>query len=52
VGYGDWYPTEEPLVKLWKLELGSVRTLAVIEGLIGWLVLALFLVTLGKVWIR
>ncbi len=52
VGYGDWYPTDKPLFKLWKMKLGSVRNLAMLEGLMGWLVLALFLVTLGRVWIR
>ena len=57
VGYGDWYPTAERLrVKLWKWTLPipvlRFRTLAMLEGLIGWLLLALFLVTLGKKWIR
>ncbi|MDP8238631.1 MAG: potassium channel family protein [Candidatus Hatepunaea meridiana] len=28
------------------------RTLAMFEGLCGWLLLALFLVTLGRIWIR
>jgi len=40
VGYGDWYPK------------GRYRYLAMIEGLLGWLIMALFLVTLTKVWIR
>jgi len=52
VGYGDWYPTEQPIFSLWKIRLGSVRVLAMIEGLSGWFVLALFLVTLARVWIR
>ena len=52
LGYGDWYPTEQPLIHLGKIKLGSVRTLAMLQGLLGWLLLALFLVTLGKVWIR
>ncbi|TKJ41472.1 hypothetical protein CEE37_02615 [candidate division LCP-89 bacterium B3_LCP] len=56
VGYGDWYPTAE------KLKIGPgrfkitlpirFRTLAMCEGLIGWMLLALFLITLGRVWIR
>jgi len=40
VGYGDWHP------------VGWRRYAAMIEGLVGWLIMALFLVTLGKVWIR
>jgi len=40
VGYGDWHP------------VGKYRYLAMSEGLVGWLVMALFLVTLGKKWIR
>ncbi len=40
VGYGDWHP------------VGKYRYAAMIEGLVGWLIMALFLVTLGKVWIR
>ncbi len=63
VGYGDWYPTTSALkvpilniklcgtIKNQELYL-SYRTLAMIEGLLGWLVMALFLITLGKVWIR
>ncbi len=40
VGYGDWHP------------VGIYRYFAMVEGLVGWLIMALFLVTLGKVWIR
>ena len=40
IGYGDWYPKDRH------------RILAVIEGLLGWLTLALFLVTLANVMIR
>jgi len=40
VGYGDWHPS------------GKYRYWAMVEGLVGWLLLALFLVTLGKKWIR
>ncbi len=40
VGYGDWYP------------VGRYRIVVIIEGLIGWLLLALFLVTLANVMIR
>ena len=40
VGFGDWYP------------VGRCRVLVMIEGLVGWLTLALFLVTLANVMIR
>jgi hypothetical protein len=40
VGYGDWYP------------VNRYRTFVMIEGLVGWLTLALFLVTLANVMIR
>ena len=40
VGYGDWHPVK------------GYRYAAMVEGLIGWLIMALFLVTLGKVLIR
>ena len=40
VGYGDWHP------------VGRSRYAAMVEGLVGWLIMALFLDTLGKVWIR
>ncbi len=52
VGYGDWYPTEEFLMRVWRLKVCRFRSLAMMEGLLGWLILALFLITLGKVWIR
>ncbi len=40
VGYGDWYPQDEH------------RILVMIEGILGWLLLSLFLVTLASVMIR
>ena len=40
VGYGDWYPADR------------YRKFVMIEGLVGWLTLALFLVTLANVMIR
>ena len=40
VGYGDWYPKDR------------YRKFVMIEGLLGWLILALFLVTLANVVIR
>ena len=40
VGYGDWFPKDR------------FRKFVMIEGLLGWLILALFLVTLANVMIR
>ena len=40
IGYGDWYPKDR------------FRKYVVIEGLLGWLILALFLVTSANVMIR
>ncbi len=40
VGYGDWYP------------LDRHRKVVMIEGIVGWLTLSLFLVTLANVIIR
>jgi uncharacterized protein YjbI with pentapeptide repeats len=51
VGYGDWYPTAE-FLRVGKTRLCTFRTIAMTEGILGWLILALFLVTLGRVWIR
>ncbi|MBT3234031.1 MAG: potassium channel family protein [Calditrichaeota bacterium] len=53
VGYGDWYPTKEK-VKFFKWSIPGIsyRGVAMIEGLVGWLLLAMFLVTLGRIWIR
>lgn len=39
-GYGDWYPRD------------NYRKFVIIEGLLGWMLLALFLITLAKVMIR
>jgi len=40
LGYGDWYPKDR------------YRMFVMIEGLVGWIILALFLVTLANVMIR
>jgi len=53
--YGDWYPTEKRIcLRFLNLEIPFLRihTWAMLEGLIGWLLLALFLVTLSRRWIR
>ncbi len=40
VGYGDLQPR------------GGFKVAAMIEGFLGWMTMALFLVTLGNVWLR
>ncbi len=40
VGYGDLQPR------------GGYKLAAMIEGFLGWMTMALFLVTLGNVWLR
>ncbi|MDP8228817.1 MAG: pentapeptide repeat-containing protein [Candidatus Electryoneaceae bacterium] len=53
VGYGDWYPTDENVKFFkWSIPFVKYRFVASLEGLVGWLLLALFLVTLGRIWIR
>ena len=39
VGYGDYCP------------VGTFKLVAMVEGILGWLTMALFLVTLGNVWL-
>ena len=51
VGYGDWYPTDN-LMKLGKVRLIHFRTIAMLEGLIGWVLITVFVISLGKTWIR
>ena len=51
VGYGDWYPSAEYFT-IFSKRIIRYRSIAVIEGVIGWLVLSLFIVSLAKVWLR
>ncbi|NKB70714.1 MAG: hypothetical protein GKR89_26895 [Candidatus Latescibacteria bacterium] len=53
VGYGDWYPTDDHL-RLGRRRLPFIhfRTIAMIEGLVGWILITLFIISLGKTWIR
>jgi len=48
----DWYPTEEFLIKFWKIKRIKFRTLSMIEGALGWILLVLFVVTLTRKFIR
>lgn len=52
VGYGDWVPTEEYLVKLGRFRIFKFRHIAMLEGFLGWVMLSLFLITLARTWIR
>ncbi len=48
----EWYPTEEFLITYGKIRLVKFRTLAMIEGALGWILLVLFVVTLTRKFIR
>jgi len=52
VGYGDWYPRDVP-VKLGSLQLSFIRyrTIAMLEGVTGWILITVFVISLGKTWI-
>jgi hypothetical protein len=49
LGFGDWHSNNE---KSGKRSVTVFRGLVALERLLGWLLLALFLVTLGRKWIR
>jgi hypothetical protein len=48
----DWCSTQEFLIKFWKIKRIKFRTLAMIEGALGWILLVLFVVTLTRKFIR
>ena len=48
----DWHPTDEFLIKFWKIKLFKFRTFSMIEGALGWVLLVLFVVTLTRKFIR
>ncbi|KPJ62940.1 hypothetical protein AMJ44_14940 [candidate division WOR-1 bacterium DG_54_3] len=48
----DWHPTDEFLIKTGKIRLFKFRTLSMIEGALGWILLVLFVVTLTRKFIR
>lgn len=48
----DWYPTEEFLIRIKNKRLLKFRTLSMIEGALGWILLVLFVVTLTRKFIR
>jgi hypothetical protein len=48
----DWHPTDEFLIKTKKIKLFKFRTLSMIEGTLGWILLVLFVVTLTRKFIR
>ena len=52
VGHGDWYPTTKHLkIGRWDVPLLRFRTLAMTEAVLGWLLMTLFVVSLGKTWL-
>jgi uncharacterized protein YjbI with pentapeptide repeats len=48
----DWHPTDNYLVEIGKIRLLRFRTIAMIEGALGWILLVLFVVTLTRKFIR
>lgn len=48
----NWHPTDEFLIKTRKIRLLKFRTLSMIEGVLGWVLLVLFVVTLTRKFIR
>jgi uncharacterized protein YjbI with pentapeptide repeats len=48
----DWHPTDEFLINTKKIRLFKFRTLSMIEGALGWILLVLFVVTLTRKFIR
>ena len=48
----DWHPTDEFLFNTRKIKLFRFRTLSMIEGALGWILLVLFVVTLTRKFIR
>jgi len=48
----DWHPTDDFLIKTKKIRLFKFRTLSMIEGALGWILLVLFVVTLTRKFIR
>ncbi|KPK99990.1 MAG: hypothetical protein AMJ90_09000 [candidate division Zixibacteria bacterium SM23_73_2] len=48
----EWYPTEQYLIKIRKFKLFKFKTLAMIEGALGWILVILFIISLGKKFIR
>ncbi|KPL04148.1 MAG: hypothetical protein AMJ73_04620 [candidate division Zixibacteria bacterium SM1_73] len=47
-----WQPTDEFLINTKRIRLFKFRTLAMIEGALGWILLVLFVVTLTRKFIR
>ena len=52
VGYGDWYPTDNRMTFLGIFPIVHYRTIAMLEGLAGWVLITVFVISLGKTWIR
>ena len=48
----DWYPTDNYLIKMGRIKFCKFRTLSMIEGVLGWVLLVLFVVTLTRKFIR
>jgi uncharacterized protein YjbI with pentapeptide repeats len=51
LSYGDWYPTTK-FLEIRKVGICRFRTIAIIEALLGWIVMVLFVISLTMMWIR
>ena len=47
-----WCPSDQYLIRMRRVKLIRFRTLAMIEGALGWILLILFVVTLTRKFIR
>jgi hypothetical protein len=48
----NWHPTDEFLINTRRIKLFKFRTLSMIEGVLGWILLAVFIVILTRKFIR
>jgi len=48
----NWYPSDEFLINTRRIKLFKFRTLSMIEGVLGWILLAVFIVILTRKFIR
>ncbi|HUU26953.1 MAG TPA: potassium channel family protein [archaeon] len=51
VGYGDWYPSQE-FFMICNFKIIRFRSIAILEGFIGWFLMALFIISLTIKYIR
>jgi len=55
IGYGYYYAEEyKPEIKIYKIRIPffKVRTIVLIEGILGWFLMPVFIITITKVFLR